>query len=210
MKTFQLISVMLFIVINSFAQQNSDVAVLHKGMRDKLPKEISIPNNCIITYLKFIDLNDDNMKDCIIEYWKKKQVRRDGDTISYRVYLQKTDSSFFLKKTLSNLKPLYFKSYSEDYFVQDSLLYELHANYSMGGGCFNVFFKRNKIEILFNTEAMYGIKLTFEWNQKKEDWILKQEQFYEGLKCIPNKFDPVKKIIEGTSIDNFNLLHYLE
>jgi len=212
MKVFKniLFLVVLFYVEFVNAQDDCNKSVLFPRFNEILPKEVCIPNEYVISFLDFEDLNEDDKKDCIISYWKKNEFRKDGDTTFYRIYLQMPDSTFVLKKTLSNLEPLYFKSYSDDYEVKDSMLRELHFYYSYGGGEFDLTFKKNQIILLFDVAAMTGVKVMFQWSSEKEDWLLIQEQNYLGNRCVVQKYYEPKVLKGKRSIDEFNMLDYLK
>jgi hypothetical protein len=173
-----------------------------------LPKEICIPKGYYITHIyDGTDLDGDGLEDFIFE-WNRKSLKS-GDTIFISAYLQKTDSSFVFLKTFSNLKPIYFDSYS-DFQSKDERLNQLHRIYG-GYPLQELRFENQQIIIRFNDNSSgryAGVLLTYLFDPGKGDWFLSQQQRWRE----DEEIEIVETIIPepGLSIELFNYLDYIE
>jgi hypothetical protein len=183
--------------------------VRSKWMKSRLDSSICLPSNSyfISDILEEVDLNDDGLKDKVISWTKVKM--HDGDTIFYSIYTGNNAGTYSLMRTFSNLKPLYFKSYSDDYFTGSKRLDSIKIRY-IKPEFVEAEFIRNSILITIYIEATVLKKLYFVYSKNDHNWVLSREVMLtiesQNETNWKKEYDRAPKIY--FFLEDFNILKY--
>jgi hypothetical protein len=196
------------------AQENCSRAIISNRLKSKLDSSICVPQGYHITDILDVDLNGDLLKDKIIRWQKIKIV--DGDTVFYSLYNHHKNATYSFDRTFSNLKPLIFKNYSDEYKTGKKVLDSIKLRY-VNPQLFEIEFEENKIEIALYTESVTLKKLHFTYSKKDNTWILTREQQWLRYKEAKEnlEFDVTDKLeydgspTEQMRIEDFDILKYL-
>ena len=182
-------------------------AVYIKEYLKHLPSNICLPKGYQVMMVNNkTDLTGDAIPELVIKL--EKQAITDGDTSLLYVYRKNTKGIYEIFKTLHNVYPLYFKSYSLDYTVTDSKLNETQARYSSAEFS-EVLFKDNRIIIKFHSEATMGYNFHFVFNKQKQDWFLQKIEEWKGRRGQVEQIESIITPEDNSKISEFNFLDYL-
>jgi hypothetical protein len=213
-------SLLVLLICNgySYAQSPKDCsrAVINKRLVPKLDSVFCVPKGYCITDIKEIDLTDDDRSDKIISWRKIKAV--DGDTIFYSLYSQNSKGFYSLQRKFSNLSPLYYKNYSDDYKTGNKYLDSIKTRY-VNPELIEVIFERNNIVVNLYMESTVLRKLLFTYTSKEKTWMLTQVMQWF---VPPNNYGADEELDENgrrlefdrapekpMRIENFDILKYI-
>lgn len=189
-------------------------AIISNRLKSKLDSSMCVPKNYHITEIYEADLNNDLLKDKVIRWQKIKLA--DGDTVFYSLYMQGKNASYSFDRTFSNLAPLIFKNYSDEYKTGKKALDSIKLRY-VNPELVEIEFEDEKIKIELYTESVTLKKLYFTYSNKENTWILTREQqwlYYkevtENLETnVTEKLEYDGPPTEQIRIEDFQILKYL-
>lgn len=183
-----------------------------KNLEKKIDSIICIPKGYIITDLYYINIDDIENKDKIIE-WIKDYPRTNGDTTFYSIYLDNGEELQFFK-TYSNLSPVYIdlKSRSSNVILEDSVLNEV--KYILGNALNTVpKFEKGRITLEFEVAAREYIKLYFTYSEPRDTFILTKKELYHSSDAagLDMELKSTKTFDEqeGLDIEEFDYLDFI-
>jgi len=206
---FSIITLAILFSCQAQDQTDCNQAVRLKFYSNRIPKGICLKEGYEFSYIyDEMDVNNDGFKDFLFQ-WRKRDIQ-DGDTLYFSVYQQLDSTKYKLVKSFDNLYPIYFKDYSLEYNVKDSLLNELQGQY---GGMYplnQLEFGDGKILIHLQPGVVDHYFLHYRYNHESKNWYLEyriySEEDYEGkLYEVSNEYLWDKKL----SIEKFNYFDYL-
>jgi hypothetical protein len=193
-----------FISANTIAQ-DCNRSTLIKRLASTIPLDICIPNGFIIDEIyDSTDVDGDRLAEYIFSWRRDSLVN--GDTIFVSIYHNEGNKKFTHLRTLPNLFPIYFHSYSILYNNFDRSLGPIFKK-------FNGWNPLQKLDILksnitIQMERSAGEGLLFTYTYRDNDWILTELNEWEedALGTFTTKAANGDRI--NTSITRFNYLDY--
>ncbi len=206
MKISSLILMML-LQHNCVAQQeNCNRKAWTIKIKNKLPSSVCVSEDKIIYDLfSNFDYNIDHLNDLALRVGNNKI--SNGDTTMLEIYAQKSDSNFIPIKSLKNIYPIYFESYSLDYKIEDSNLQKLKDRYQGSNPLEELRINENEIFLKITADITTSFCFVYKYNMEKQDWLLKSLHLYERESENLTKYDTYHI---GSSIDEFDYFDYLE
>lgn len=205
---------LILLISVSFSCQAQNQTDCNRSVRLKfystqIPDGICLKEGYQFSYLyNQADVTSDEMEDFITQ-WRRQNIK-DGDTLYLNIYQQTDSGNYELLSTLDNLYPIYFKDYSFEYDVADSLLNELKGSYNGIDPLNQLEFSEGKILIHLQPGVVDHYFLYYRYKLEDKDWYLERriysEEDYEGyLNEVTNEYLWDQKL----SIDKFNYFDYL-
>lgn len=141
-----------------------------------------IPDGFIIDdYVRVSDLNDDGKDDFIaLKYNKKEDDQLDGDSTYWRLYNRsKSDTTFLLQMTLSNIVPPFIKDLSYEYLLAHPVASDLFDSYPRRLSHSHSFqLNQDTIKLSYKFEDTYGKRFIFVYD--KANWYLENVEYFIG------------------------------
>jgi hypothetical protein len=206
----KILCLLLFCSIAVTAQDvdcNQKVWPPRKHTHTYIPQSVCIPEGMFnyITYVyDGIDINGDGLEDFICD-WNLKPLH-DGDTLYLSVFFQNPDSTFSHFKTLTNLYPIYFESYSDSYVPEDTSLLALHKKYGDFTPKKDLTIEKDAIIITMYLDADADLRVTYKFDKTINNWkYVKCEEVWldesrPSLHDMPGAFGP--------TIDDFTYIYW--
>ena len=189
-------------------QSNCYQSTKYKSLEKKIPADICLTSGELeFEEITFTDFDNDGLEDFIAKWQPKKLT--DGDTLQVSAYRQYSAGRYKLYKTWNNLYPIYFKDYSLEYAVKDSLLNEVKANYP-GYPTKEVKFSEDKLLLHFEAGLGSHYFLHYRYDSTKGNWYLERRIYSESdHEGNLHQVSSENLMDQFQSIDEFNYFDYL-
>jgi hypothetical protein len=170
----------LFFIIKIISAQDKNMAYSKRidNFRENLIKGALLPDSSfkiVAGEIDEIDFNRDGLIDNVFE-WRKKN-RKDGDTTFVSIYVQRSDSTFQIKKTFTNLYPMFFNSYDPHVKTGDKRLDSLKSKYAGVYPLLNLKIKDDLILIEYGAGAGEKDSEYYIYNDSIKNWFLEKHTF---------------------------------
>jgi len=211
MKAFPSAILTLFVITISFSQNRThcNPKTLIQSDEKLIPKEVCIPENCIINQIytkdEHIDIDGDLHEDFIFT-WQKSALT-EGDTLHISAYRMNSDSTYSLLKSFSNIFPIYLESY--DHAPKDPALRKIYACYVDNYPLKELTISKGVISIELYLDAASGIVLKYKYDPRRNNWMLTSSISWIGLNSSDREYTNNKLPLVSESIDDFSYQKYL-